>query len=376
MPTIVFGGAFDPPHKIHVQMLKAAASQLSAEAVVIVPTYQPPHKSEGFLSYDDRRALINEAFKDAGAPMIIDDIENERKKNNYSAFILPELKRKYGDIVYLIGGDSLERLDSWYLPEKIIGCCPIAVCEREGYENVDKSIRKLKAKYGGEFIKIDYTGGSVSSSVLKAKLLLGMETEELDASVRVYIERNGLFKEYSETIRKLRALESDELFSHSAQVVLKAVCLNSKHNLKQDYNKVFLAALLHDNAKERLSIDGLDVPLESIGTPVLHQFLGAEKARRDFGVTDEDILSAIRYHTTARAGMSMLEKLIYTADSVSDDRDYEPIPSLRQKAEENFKEGFKSVLTYTYLKLMTKGKPVYPLTLEAAKYYLSDSDTV
>lgn len=72
-------------------------------------------------------------------------------------------------------------------------------------------------------------------------------------------------------------MESAELYAHSVQAVMRAVDLNSRHNLRQDFDKVFLAALLHDNAKERPSADGLDVPSDSIGTPVLHQFLGAEK---------------------------------------------------------------------------------------------------
>ena len=135
---------------------------------------------------------------------------------------------------------------------------------------------------------------------------------------------------------------------------------------------MFTAALLHDNAKQRPSVDGLDVPEDCIGTPVLHQFLGAEKARRDFGVTDENILSAIRYHTTAKPAMTVLEKLRYTADSTSYDREYEPIPALRAATDEDMERGFGEVLKYTYLKLLKKGGRVYPLTEDAVRYYLPE----
>ena len=107
---------------------------------------------------------------------------------------------------------------------------------------------------------------------------------------------------------------------------------------------------------------------------VLHQFLGAEKARRDFGIEDEDILSAIRYHTTAKANMSMLEKLIYTADSLSDDRDYEPIPAIREIAIKDFETGFKTILKYTYDKIMERGTGMYPLTEDAYRYYIVENN--
>ena len=112
------------------------------------------------------------------------------------------------------------------------------------------------------------------------------------------------------------------------------------------------------------------MPPDSVGTPVLHQFLGAEKARRDFGVTDEEVLSAIRLHTTAKADMTVLEKLIYTADSTSYDRDYDPIPALRAEVDEDFERGFRDLLAYTYRKLRGKGAPSYPLTMEAVRFYL------
>ena len=100
--------------------------------------------------------------------------------------------------------------------------------------------------------------------------------------------------------------------------------------------------------------------------------MGAEKARRDFGVEDEDILNAIRYHTTAKADMTMLEKLIYTADSLSDDRTYDPIPALRRIAEADFEEGFKATLAHTVDKLKAGGRPIYPLTLDAYNFYIGD----
>ncbi len=366
--TLIFGGAFDPPHKEHVNACVNAMRELEIDKLVIVPTYSPPHKSAGYLSFEDRAELIRIAFD--GINFVIDDIENQRKKDNYSALILPILKQKYGDIVYLIGGDSLEYLPAWYKPEQILSICPIAVCAREGFDDVKTSARLIEEKYGVSPILLQYKGKAVSSSEIRASLLMGETADELDKRVYARIRENGLFGEYADMADRLKSYQTDELYAHSKAVVKTALALNSAHNLKQDFTKVFLACFLHDNAKQRPSLDGLNVPEDAIGTPVLHQFLGAEKARRDFGIEDKEVLDAITYHTTAKADMTMLEKLVYTADSLSFDREYAPIPELRRIAFEDFDKGFKGVLRYTYDKIVKSGRSMHPLTEQAVKFYL------
>lgn len=374
MKTVIFGGAFDPPHLEHSRLTRFVIDKLQAKRLVIVPTYLPPHKSGGFLSFDDRVALSKMAFSDCADQVEVDTIEYDRAKSgyehNYSWEVLPLLKEKYGEIVYLIGGDSLEHFHTWVKPECVASVCPIAVVGRKGYDDVNEKIAQVRSKFGGEFIPIDFEGEEVSSSAIKTLLLLGKKPSGISDDVYNYITSKGLADKYRPWLEKLKEYQSAELYNHTENVVLRAVHLNSAHNLKQDYEKVFVSALLHDNAKERPSIDGLNVPNDSINTPVLHQFLGAEKAMRDFSVTDKDVLDSIRVHTTACGDMTTLQKLIYTADSTSYDRQYEPIPALREIGDEDFEKGFLAVLKFTYDKLVKKGNPIYPLTLEAVEYYL------
>lgn len=377
MVTVIFGGAFDPPHVEHTKALKRAVDVLGASRVVIVPTYRPPHKSAGYLPYSARVKLCKNAFSDVCNDFVVDCIERDRinagEKFNYASDVLPELKEKYGDIVYLIGGDSVEYFDTWHKPENILATCPIAVVGRKGYNGVEVGVERLKNKYGvGDFRFVDFEGEEVSSSRIKGELLLGLTPSNLSPKVLDYIKENGYFDEYKEWLDKLKEWQEPELYRHTQAVVLRAIDLNSSHNLKQDFKKTFEASLLHDNAKRRPSLDGLEVPSDAIGTTVLHQFLGAKKAERDFGVTDEEVLSAIKYHTTAKADMTTFEKLIYTADSTSYDRDYEPIPAIRKVADEDFEQGFLAVLRYTYEKLLKEMKPIYPLTLDAVGYYLGN----
>ena len=285
MKTVVFGGAFDPPHLEHSRLTKFACDFLGAERLVIVPTQQPPHKSCGTLSFEHRVALSKIAFEGCAKEVIIDEIELERvndgHKYNYSSEVLPVLKAKYGEIVYLIGGDSLEYFHTWHKPEDIVKICPIAVVGRTGYDDINEKIAHLTKSFGGEFIPLDFNGEDVASSSVKAKLLLQLKPDGIADDVYDYIKNNHLFDKYIPWLEKLKEFESAPLYNHTENVVLRAVYLNSLHNLKQDFDKVFQSALLHDNAKERPSLDGLNVPDDAVGTSVLHQFLGAEKAKRD-----------------------------------------------------------------------------------------------
>ena len=375
MLTVIFGGAFDPPHNEHVNTVRAAVKELGAKRVVLVPTYQPPHKSAGFLDFAIRAELCRAAFADVGAEIVVDDEEKRRGHDNYASLLLPELKKRYGDIIYLMGGDSLQYFGTWRNPQEIMATCPVAVAAREGYRDVQEAAKDAVERYGGEIRLLNYVGKDVSSARIKTLFLLGECPQDVPNAVSDIIREKGLFREYADTVKKLRSYQSEELFLHSRAALLRAVDLNSLHNLKQNYEQVFLAALLHDNAKERTSLDGLNVPSDSVGTSVLHQFLGAEKAKRDFGIEDEAVLDAIRYHTTGRPAMSVLEKLIYTADSTSYDRDYEPIPALRAAVDENFDEGFFSLLKFTYEKIAAKGRAVYPLTEQALRYYEKERES-
>ncbi len=366
--TLVLGGSFDPPHEEHVNMVKSAMKELGIERLVIVPTFLPPYKSEGMLSFDERCELVKCAFE--GVNFVIDDIERVRGGENYSALVLPLLKEKYGDIIYLVGGDSIEHFESWYMPSEIVKCCPIAVCAREGFDKVDDVIANLQDKFGGEFVVLKYKGKQIASSQIRVDLLLSQQPKGLSKKVYDLICQKGYYSEYKWAVDKLKTYQTDELFEHSKAVVKMGIELNSRHNLKLDFDKVFLACLLHDNAKQRKSVDGLRVPEDALGTPVLHQFLGARKAERDFGIEEGDILSAIECHTTAKADMTLFEKLVYTADSVSRDREYEPIPQLREIALDDFEKGFLAVLEFTYDKLSKKGNGIYPMTLDAVRFYL------
>ncbi len=368
MKTIIFGGAFDPVHSEHVSLAKAAVETLGADRLVLVPTFAPGHKSAPEASFSDRVEMLKLAFSDFPVETAVSDVEYQSGTTNYACEVIPKLKKLYGDCLYLVGGDSLEHFDSWKNPADILNETTLVADGREGFGPVQASADHIFRKYGKKVIVLDHVGKKVSSGDVRARLYLGDKPDCLDERVYRYISNNGVYGRYDAMIEKLKGYLTDVRFYHSKCVALLAVHLNSRHNLKLDFDKVFTAAVLHDAGKYvKGNID--NCPADALGTPVEHQFVGEYVARHDFGITDEEVLSAIACHTTGKPNMSLLDKLIYSADVVSYERNYDGAVELRAKIFSDFEGGFRKILYENLLHVKNSGNLVYPLTEQAVRFY-------
>ena len=94
----------------------------------------------------------------------------------------------------------------------------------------------------------------------------------------------------------------------------------------------------------------------------LHQTTGAVYAEKTYGV-DPDIAAAIRYHTTGRAGMSLLEKILFVADFISDDRDYNGVEDMRERAKTSLEHTMEEGLRFTIEDLAKEDRPIHPGTV-------------
>ncbi len=83
-----------------------------------------------------------------------------------------------------------------------------------------------------------------------------------------------------------------------------------------------------------------------------------QQLARELGVEDEEILGAVRYHTTGRADMSLLEKIIFTADLTEVNRDYPDVQTVRTLAEQSLDQAVFYILRYTFGKLLVNGGPI------------------
>ena len=159
---------------------------------------------------------------------------------------------------------------------------------------------------------------------------------------------------------------------HSLNVAEEAVRFAKKYD--GDVEKARLAGLLHDVTKETDHEKQLQIianggimltELEKRSPKLWHAISGACYVRDVIGVDDEDIFNAIRFHTTARAGMSQLEKIIFLADFTSAERDYPDIDVIREHAEHSIEEGMLYGIKFTISRLVGRGDLVSPDALSA-----------
>ncbi|MDE6412862.1 MAG: bis(5'-nucleosyl)-tetraphosphatase (symmetrical) YqeK [Eubacterium sp.] len=174
-----------------------------------------------------------------------------------------------------------------------------------------------------------------------------------------------------EFIRVIKDRLSDKRFQHSLNVAASAKELARKFGA--DEEKAYTAGILHDIMKEEnidiqreyMKKNGEDKrELEFPNHLVYHQMSGAAYCRLELGIDDEDILSAIRYHTTGRSGMTLLEKVVYTADFISADRSYPDVAVMREKAKQSLEDAMLYSLRYTISDLTKRAKPIHIDTVE------------
>ncbi|MBR5271361.1 MAG: bis(5'-nucleosyl)-tetraphosphatase (symmetrical) YqeK [Clostridia bacterium] len=138
---------------------------------------------------------------------------------------------------------------------------------------------------------------------------------------------------------KLEKLLSPQRYAHTLGV--SETAKKMAHMYGVDVDKAYIAGLLHDCAKfgtvdeqlKKCKETGLEISSEEyMCLPVIHAPLGARIAQLEYGIEDEEILNAIRFHTVAREGMCDLEKIIYIADMIEPTRDYAEVGYLRETA--------------------------------------------
>ena len=368
---IFFGGTFDPPHNEHIAELKAAIEETGAEKAIVMPTSSPPHKETFFKAADaDRLEMCRLAFGDING-VEVSDFEINAGGKSYSYVTLDYLKKKYPDykILFLMGTDMLASFDKWKYPEKILSLATPLLCERTGDgETKEMTLRRFKEKFGVEACALSYVGKEVSSSEIKFGIMLGLPTDGmLKNAVNEYIGRHSVYKT-DKFFAFVKENEKPKRVEHTLGVMLMAKEIAAREGVSQ--RKALLAALLHDCGKYLSPEDypGCEIP-DGTPEPVIHQYLGAYIAEKVLGVEDEEIIDAIRYHTTGKSDMTLLGKIIFTADMIERGRNYDGVENLRQATKENFENGFKAALRRSLEFVTESGRPVCGLTKEAYDYY-------
>lgn len=161
-------------------------------------------------------------------------------------------------------------------------------------------------------------------------------------------------------------------FIHTLGVVKEAKKLAKINGVSEE--KAEMAALCHDIAKnipktkmiELMEENNIILNEDEKNSPsIWHSILGPVVAKKELGIEDEEILGAIRWHTTGKENMTKLEKIIYIADMIEPSRDFEGVNELRKVTLENLNKGVLMGITQTINFLIKKGSLIDLNTIKA-----------
>lgn len=170
-------------------------------------------------------------------------------------------------------------------------------------------------------------------------------------------------------IDKLDEALTEDRFHHVLRVEQTAIKLAKQYDV--DPEKASIAGLCHDYAKQRpdedfiqeIKRDGLDPDLLNWNNAIWHGIVGAEMVKHELGVWDEDILNAIRHHTTGAPVMSPLEQIIYMADYIEPGRSFAEVVKARELTAKSLQLGVAYQTEQTLAYLVERDLPVYPATI-------------
>lgn len=188
-------------------------------------------------------------------------------------------------------------------------------------------------------------------------------------------------KEYTaysrETLmQKVQMRMSERRFQHVLGVEETAIALAAKYGCSPE--KASIAALTHDYAKERpddefrlvIKQEGYDPELLHYGNAIWHGIIGASFVERELGITDEEILQAIRVHTTGAAQMSLLDKIIYIADYIEPGRTFPGVQDAREIALVDLDAAVAFETKHTLAHLIEQEQLIYPKTIETYNHWV------
>ena len=360
---------------------------------MFIPSGIPPHKelAPGSPGPDQRLKLTAIAADQLLMPERTEvwDAEVHRAGKSYTADTLEQAAVRWpGDeLGPLMGTDMFLTLHQWREPERILklaGVCAFGRTEADGEAVFAPQREYLQRTYPQAKIATIVIPGlvDISSTRLRELLARGEGREYLPEAVYGYILRETLYGTHAD----LKRLSLDDLRCVSYSMVYARRlahirgCEEEAARLARrwgaDEERMRRAAILHDCTKYLTVQEHLDIcakygvelcPLERATDKLLHAKSGAALAKYVFGF--DDIYDAILYHTTARAGMSLEEKLLYIADYMEPNRDFPEVGELRRLAYTDLDGAVAMGASLSVQEMVRRDKELHHDTRAAYEYY-------
>lgn len=386
----IYGGSFNPPHLGHFHAVQFAVERLRLDRLILIPAGIAPHKElpAGSPTAVQRLEIMERAAAEIGDPRItVSDMEVRREGKSYTCETVQTLQKQYpNDTLYLLmGTDMLLSFESWREPDDIAARATLAVLYRgerdEGRLLAEKKEALEKKGYRVELLENPVT--VISSTDLRRMLAFDCAEKYLLPGTREYILENKLYgagEDYHHlSMEQLEAVVVRLLKPSRVAHVLgcRDAAIRLGERFDEDTELCARAGLLHDITKaldysqQKALCRAYGIAPEAYKdhyASTMHAFTGGLVAERIFGEC-KAVADAIYYHTTGRAGMTKLEKIIYVADYIEPNRDFPGVEALRRTALRDLDAGVAMGLKMTLEHLKEQGKIVSPLSAAALEAF-------
>lgn len=383
----IYGGTFNPPHTGHMYAAKQALELLKLDRLMLIPTRISPHKQLPSQSPTPQQRLEMVKLAAAGIPGVtVSDMELRREGMSYTYETVAQLRQEHpgAELVLLMGTDMFLSFHTWKEPESIMKNASIGVFYR-GDKGEKDAILHQKEQLEAAGTKVELVENeilSISSTDLRRLLAFGCASSFLPEGVEAYIRENSLY--FSTDLWKNLPMEQLEAVVVSLlkpnRVAHVLGCRETAEKLAQrwgaDVTDAARAGILHDITK---ALDGplqltlcreYGTMLDDFGThnpKTLHALTGSLVAERIFG-ENPAVVAAIRHHTTGKANMTLLEKIIYVADYMEPNRNFPGVEKLRELAFTDIDAALKLGLEMTLDNLRSRGEEASPESRDALDY--------
>jgi nicotinate (nicotinamide) nucleotide adenylyltransferase/ribosome silencing factor RsfS/YbeB/iojap len=333
----------------------------------------------------------------------VTDVEIDRGGVSYTIDSLRRLRDGYGGFggedevkwFFIVGADMFLSLGKWRGLESLMSEFGFVVGQRPGFkeDELAESAASFRAVYGTEIVFADDVWLDISSTDIRRRVSDGESIHGLTPDpVISYISGRGLYAgdrdaparmayagyEENHRVRELlantkftgiddicafiRSKENPHRYEHTMRVLDMAVNLSRRFGADED--KAMIAALFHDMCKD----------CSKPGNDLAHATEAAGLMKSEYGIDDEDILNAVRYHTTGRAGMSRLELVIFLADTLEPSRSYEGVSRLRDLVYDDIKKGALEVLRELNRYIISNGIEPAEDSLDAIRWLEGETE--
>lgn len=383
MKIAIYGGSFNPPHCGHIEAARTVAEVLEPDKLIIIPASMPPHKELAGGSPDARERLELTRLAFAEIPNAeVSDIEILREGKSYSADTLEQLMKLYPDaeFTFAMGSDMLLSFEEWYRFRFLLENMMLGVfCRNEGEDaRVLGHAEYLTRQYGAKCVFINLAPKPMSSSDIRDMLPRRCGASYLPEDVYARIIKNGDYDAKPELYwlrEKAYEMLAPKRVAHVVGCEAEAVSL--AQHWGEDPEDAAEAGILHDITKKLVLSDQLILcrkygiindTAEEENVKLLHAKTGAALARELFNISDR-VYDAIRWHTTGKPDMTLLEKIIYMADYIEPNRDFEGVDKLRELAYEDLDAAMALGLEMSLEDIRSYGQEPYYATADAYEWY-------